>query len=66
MVGKEDTPQQGQEVAENIINDQVKEASITIKKALSNNYDCDKCEGKFTLSGKLEEHIQRVHIEKEK
>ena len=61
MVGKEDTPQYGQEVAENIVNDLVKEASNTIKKVLST-----KCEGKFTLSGKLEEHIQRVHIEKVK
>ena len=32
MVGKEDTPQQGQEVAENIVNNLVKEASNTIKR----------------------------------
>ena len=65
-VGEEVTPEQGQEVAENIVNDLVKEASNTTKEPLSTSYDRDKCEGKLTLREKLAEHIGRVHTKREK
>ena len=60
------SPQQGQEVAENVINDLLKEASNTTKEPLSTSYDRDKCEGKLTLREKLVEHIGRVHAKREK
>ena len=51
-----------EELAENIVEALVKEASTPSKESDSTTgFTCEMCEGKFTLQEKLKEHIKRVH-----
>ena len=51
-------------VAENIVNDLVREVSNKIKEPKSIHFDCEECEGVFIIKEKLVEHVQRIHKEK--